>query len=381
VSAGILEEQVDLQFAQDLPAVGLYTALALALGAFMALLLAHRLKRTTFGLELHEIAALLQEREAMLHGVREGVVTFDRNGRITLINDEARRLLDVHTGVLGQRLAELLPEGRLREVLSGEIEGADQVVLTDERSLVVNRLAVNLRGRALGAVATLRDRTEIEDLLRELTSTRGLTDALRAQQHEFSNRLHTVAGLLELGDTDEALAYLTDVSGLTDDFAESVSAVIDSRVVAALIVAKASVAAERGVTLLLTEDSWLPGPLADANTVVTILGNLIDNAIDAAALLDPESAHVTIRLRRDDGHLTIRVSDTGPGVPTDASIFKAGFTTKAARAGGGRGLGLAIVRRQVGRLGGEISVTEGPGPAFTVVLPDREPTTMWRATP
>jgi two-component system CitB family sensor kinase len=316
-----------------------------------------------------------------LHGVREGVVTFDRNGRITLINDQARRLLDVHTGVVGQRLDELLPEGRLLDVLSGAIEGPDQVVLTDARSLVVNRLAVDLRGQALGAVATLRDRTESEYLLRELTSTRGLTDALRAQQHEFSNRMHTVAGLLEMGDTDEALAYLTDVSGLADDFAELVGAVIDSRVVAALIVAKASVAAERGVTLGLTEDSWLPGPLADANAVVTILGNLIDNAIDAAALLDPESAHVTIRLRRDEGRVTLRVSDTGPGVPADASIFKAGFTTKTTRAGGGRGLGLAIVHSQVSRLGGDISVTEGPGPAFTVVLPDHEPATTWGATP
>jgi two-component system CitB family sensor kinase len=370
VSAGILEEEVDTQLAREVPLLALYTGLALAFGALVSLMVARRLKRTTFGLELHEIASLLQEREAMLHSVREGVITLDPDDRVTLLNDEARRLLQVRTEAIGRRLDDVLPPGKLREILSGAITGRDHVVLTDEHCLVVNRIPVSLRGRALGAVVTLRDRTETEGLLRELTSTRGLTDALRAQQHEFSNRLHTAAGLLEIGETDEAFAYLVEISETTDGFAESVGEVIGSPVLAALVVAKASVAAERGVTMRLTEDSVVEGPLVDPNAIVTIVGNLVDNAIDAAAS-GPQPQQVTIRLRDDDARLTIEVVDTGPGVPqgADESIFNDGFTTKPARGAGGRGLGLAIVHREVRRLGGEIVFTAGPGAAFTVVIP------------
>jgi two-component system CitB family sensor kinase len=375
VSAGIQEHQVYGALWQELPVIALYTALALGFGALAALVLARRLKRTTFGLELHEIARLLQEREAMLHGVREGVVTFDTEGRVTLINDEARRLTGLHTAAIGRKLDELLPEGQLRSVLSGELAGPDQLVLTEEHRLVVNRLSVQLAGRALGAVATLRDRTEMDQLVQELTSTRGLTDALRAQQHEFANRMHTVVGLLELGRTAEAMSFLTETTCAVDGFVESVSARIGHPVVAALVVAKATVAAERDVTLLLSELSHVsesfPDPHA-SQAIVTILGNLIDNAIDAASL-GPPPAHVTVRLVQTDDELTIRVSDTGPGIPAGASrsIFRPGFSTKDGLAGTRRGIGLALVDQVTKRMGGRVTVTDGPGPVFTVVLPMR----------
>ncbi|MGH3435150.1 MAG: ATP-binding protein [Sciscionella sp.] len=371
VSAGIPEQQVSSALWQEVPAIALYTALALAFGASASLLLAKRLKRTTFGLELHEIASLLQEREAMLHGVREGAITFDPDGRVTLINDEARRLIGMRASAIGETLPELLPAGRLRDVLSGVSEGHDQIVLTEEHCLLVNRMDVTLSGRTLGSVVTLRDRTEVEDLSQELVSTRGLTDALRAQQHEFSNRMHTVVGLLELGHTAEALDYLTETTGAAREFAESVNARIGNPIVAALVVAKGTVAAERAVTMLLTDDTRVPTALVDAHAVVTILGNLIDNALDAASA-GPSPAHVTVRLWASGPSLRIRVSDTGPGIPPGASgaIFREGFTTKDSLRGSGRGLGLALVHRVVHRLGGRIDVTEGSGPVFTVSLPD-----------
>jgi two-component system CitB family sensor kinase len=250
------------------------------------------------------------------------------------------------------------------------VTGPDQLVVTDEHRLVVNRMPVKLAGRAFGAVATLRDRTEMDDLLQELTSTRGLTDALRAQQHEFANRMHTVAGLLELGRTEEAMSFLTETSGAVDGFAESVSAKIGHPVVAALIVAKATVAAERNVTLLLSDMSYTTASLPDTQAIVTILGNLIDNAVDAASA-GPPPAHVTVRLVQTDERLTIRVSDTGAGIPDGAnpSIFRQGFSTKADRSGSVRGIGLALVDQVTKRLGGEVTVTDGPGPVFTVVVP------------
>ncbi|MEV0405644.1 sensor histidine kinase [Actinoallomurus sp. NPDC050550] len=387
VSAGICERAVSSTLWSELPAFGLWMSIALAFGAAVSYGLAWRLKRRTFGLELDEIAGLLQEREAMLHGIKEGVIGFDRAGRIRIVNDEARRLLRLGTAVLGRPLEEVVPSGRLRDVLAGADGGVDASVLTEEHYLTINRRPVCLRGQELGAVVTLRDRTEMSGLLRELDGVRALTDALRAQQHEFSNRMHTVAGLLELGDHDEAIAYLTTAQGAEAALSESVRERIANPLVVGLILAKSVVAAERGVTLTLTEDSWLGESPSHVQAVLTILGNLVDNAIDAVGRPRPGTpagrpAEVTVRLTDGDG-ITMVVSDTGPGIPSGCAdlIFADGYSTKHTDRGGTddarrafevrrRGLGLAIVHRLVRRIGGTIRVGEGPGATFTVRLPD-----------
>jgi two-component system CitB family sensor kinase len=371
VSVGFLERNVSGQLGRQLPGYALYAALALAVGVAASYLLARRLKRSTFGLELHEIASLLSEREAMLHGVREGVVTFDGSGRVSLVNDEARRLLRLPFGVVSRRIEELVPDGRLRDVLSGTITGTDQVVLTDDHCLEVNRMPVNLGGHDLGAVVTLRDRTELEGLLRELDNIRGLTDALRAQGHEFSNRMHTLTGLLELGDREEALRYIADTGGTHAMLLESVRERIASPLVAGLFLAKATVAAERGVELALTDDSYLEGTSGRGQALLTVIGNLVDNAIDAAAS-GPQPGRVVLDIREDERGIRVQVCDTGPGLPAGAAdqIFQDGFTTKTARGELRRGLGLALVRRVVQRCDGELSAVDGAeGAVFTAVLP------------
>lgn len=313
----------------------------------------------------------------MLHGIKEGVIAFDPAGLVTIVNDEARRLLGLSTAGLGFPLEELLPPGRLRDLLAGNTGGLDAVVLTDEHYLTVNRRPVTLSGREFGAVVTLRDRTELSGLLRELDSVRGLTDALRAQQHEFSNRMHTVAGLLELGEPEEALAYLTAAEGAEAALSESVRERIANPLVVGLILAKSTVAAERDVTLTLTDDSWLGDSPPHVQGLLTVLGNLIDNAIDAAA--GTPDAAVTVRLTDGDG-ITMVVSDTGLGIPPGAadSIFVDGYSTKPQTHILRRGLGLAIVHRLVQRLNGQIEVSEGAGAVFTVELPSA---TMARSAP
>jgi len=370
VSAGILEGKIWVQLWHGLPSLLLWFGCALAIGVAGSLLLARRLKRTTFGLELDEIAALVQEREAMLHGIREGVITLDRHGRVTLINDEARRLISLGNTALGHPIEELVPAGRLRDLLTGALPGPDRVVVTDEHILVVNRMPVSHRGRELGAVVTLRDRTELEGLLRELDSVGALTDALRAQQHEFSNRMHTVAGLIELGDHAAAVRYALDVSGQSAGLAEAIRESVERPEIAAMLVAKTTVAAERGVQLVLSEDSRLVEAGVDPATVLSIVGNLIDNAIDAAAA-GPQPARVTVRLTASDSSVMIEVADSGPGVPDEltSQIFADGFTTKAAADGRHYGIGLALVHRLVHRAGGTITVDRAGATTFTVRLP------------
>jgi two-component system, CitB family, sensor kinase len=371
VSVGIKDSSVSNALWGELPTYAGWFAVALAVGSAISWLLARRLKRKTFGLELDEIARLLQEREATLHGIREGVIAFDRAGRVSVVNDEAQRLLGGAAISIGCRLEDLLPPGRLRDVLAGTVTGQDEVVLTDDYCLTVNRMPVVLAGRPHGAVATLRDRTEMSGLLRELDGVRSLSDALRAQQHEFANRLHAVTGLLELGQVDEALGYLTELRGGGAEFAGSLRARIGSPLIIGLLLGKAAEASERGLTLEISEDSWLGESPQKPQALTTILGNLVDNALDALSDAAGTGRVVVAIVEDDGGAISLRVADNGPGIPPGAAeaVFQDGYTTKSDGGPLRRGLGLALVHRLVQRLHGTITVTEGPAPVFAVCLP------------
>jgi two-component system CitB family sensor kinase len=383
VSVGILESQVSAQLSTVLPDLLTYLGVALLLGAVGSLLLARRVKRQTFGLEPGEIAALLEQREAVLHGLREGVLTLDPAGRVVLANDEARRLLDLPDDCVGRRIDDIgLPE-RLHDVLTGADLGSDLIVLRAGRVLVLNRMPIEVRGRDIGAVVTLRDRTELDTLSRELDGALSRTDALRAQAHEFSNRMHTVAGLLELGETDEAVRFIIGVRLGQERLADDVAAHVQEPAVAALLLAKSATAAERGAQLRISPSCDLPVGREDPELLVTVIGNLVDNALDALEAVDgttsasdvggnaPAGGWVEVVVRAGEGQTVVRVSDSGPGVAPElaAEVFRHGFTTKIARSGGRRGLGLALARQACVQRGGHIAVHNEGGAVFTAVLP------------
>ena len=341
--------------------LAIYLGIACVLGLLGSWLLARRIKRQTLGLEPREIAGLAEHREAMLYGLAEGVVALDPHLRVTLVNDVGRQLLDLPENAVGRNLRELGIEGRLREVLAGEDGARDAVVVRRGRVLVMNRMDVTKDGRSLGSVTTLRDRTELAQLERELGSFRSSAELLRAQTHEFANQLHTISGLIQIGEYDEVVTYV----GALNRYRESLDLTVTRRVhdtaVAALLMAKSSVAAERRVELRVSERTTLlrldPSLSAD---VATVVGNLVDNAIDAAAQsgtpLSP--AWVEVELRQDASSVEIVVRDSGPGVAPELAqeVFAHGFTTKAA-AEGERGIGLAMTRLVCRRRGGEVSVT------------------------
>ena len=349
------------------PAVTLLLV-ALVLGVGGSLLLARRVRRQTLGLEPAEIVELVQRREAMLLGVKEGVVGMDAAHRITLLNDAARDLLGIAT--TGVRVDELGMDDRLRDVLLGTVSGEDQLVLRDGKVLVLNRMPVVVHGAQVGAVVTLRDRTELAALEGRLDASRHVTDTLRAQAHEFANRLHTIAGLTELGEHDEVRRFVAGIVAGGDAWRREVTSSVGDAAAAALLVAKASLATERGVALRLAPDAELsPGgddPALSAD-LVTVLGNLVDNALDAVAG-GPAPRWVEVGVDGTvAGPVTVVVRDSGPGVAPELAqeVFRHGFTTKAA-AQGERGLGLALVRQVCLRRGGSIAVE---GSTFTAVLP------------
>ncbi|HEX9416104.1 MAG TPA: sensor histidine kinase [Gaiellaceae bacterium] len=369
VSVGVLERKLTEQLIADLPVILIPAGIGLLLGTIGAALLARRIKRQTFGLEPDEIAALFEQREAMLHGIREGTITADRTGRVTLVNDEARRLLGLDSDPIGRHVTEIVPSGHVREVMAGKIEESDQVVLVDDRVLVVNRMPVELRGKGIGAVITLRDRTELEGLVRELNDVRSLADALRAQEHEFSHRLHVVAGLLEVGRYDEAIGFIKNESLVHQALVAAIVDWVADPALVGLLLGKAAVASERGIDLRVTEDTKLPEELSDSRELVTVLGNLIDNALDSTAATG--SGWIEVTVRDDPTGVVVRVHDSGPGVDPAVveEIFRDGFTTKVATGVGRRGLGLALVSQVAQRHEGTISVENSDGAVFTVFLP------------
>ncbi|MFD4834448.1 ATP-binding protein [Streptomyces uncialis] len=368
VSVGIEYDSVRARLFHTIPSLLAYAGGALAVGALAAYLISRRVQKQTRDLAFSDISALLAEREAMLHSIREGVVALDRGGRIRLLNDEAQRLLGLGTEVVGKSLDSALGPGRTTDVLAGRVTGTDLVTVRGQRVLIANRMPTDDGG----AVATLRDRTELEQLGRELDSTRGLIDALRAQDHEHANRMHTLLGLLELEMFDEAVEFVGEVAGAHRVTAEQITEKIHDPLLAALLVGKATVAAERGVTLAVSPDTSLPDRLIDPRGLVTIVGNLVDNALDASS--GSPDARVEVVLRAEGRAAVLRVRDTGPGVPPEQreTIFMEGWTTKKVPARGKRGIGLALVRRLAERQGGGAEVGEGPdgGAEFIVRLPE-----------
>ncbi|MFJ7769334.1 ATP-binding protein [Streptomyces sp. NPDC097107] len=368
VSVGIAYDSVRARLIHAIPGLFAYAGGALAVGALAAWLISRRVQRQTRDLAFSDIAGLLAEREAMLHGIREGVVALDRGGRVRLLNDEAQRLLGIGGEAVGCSPDEALGAGRTADVLAGRVTGTDLLTVRGQRVLVANRMPTDDGG----AVATLRDRTELEQLGRELDSTRGLIDALRAQDHEHANRMHTLLGLLELEMYDDAVEFVGEVVGDHRVTAEQITERIHDPLLAALLVGKATVAAERGVVLWVSDRTRLPHRLVDPGGLVTVVGNLVDNALDAVA--GEPHARVEVELRARGRAATLRVRDTGPGIPAEHRelVFTAGWSTKEPPAHRQRGIGLSLVRRLAERQGGSATVREahGGGAEFVVVLPE-----------
>ena len=368
VSVGIAYDSVRARLVHAIPGLFAYAGGALAVGALAAWLISRRVQRQTRDLAFSDIAGLLAEREAMLHGIREGVVALDRGGRVRLLNDEAQRLLDIGTEAVGRSPDEALGTGRTADVLAGWVSGTDLLAVRGQRVLVANRMPTDDGG----AVVTLRDRTELEQLGRELDSTRGLIDALRAQDHEHANRMHTLLGLLELEMYDDAVEFVGEVVGDHRVTAEQITERIRDPLLAVLLVGKATVAAERGVALRVSDRTRLPDRLVDPRGLVTIVGNLVDNALDAVA--GTPHARVEVELRAQGRAATLRVRDTGPGVPAEHRelVFTEGWSTKEPPAHRQRGIGLPLVRRLAERQGGSATVdaAHGGGAVFAVFLPE-----------
>ncbi|NJQ00755.1 ATP-binding protein [Streptomyces zingiberis] len=387
VSAGITVEEISEEVRKQMAVPLLVALAALVLGGFGTYVINARLRRHTHGMNTTELSRMHDYHQAALHAVREGLLMLDGGRRIALVNDGARELLGLGRDTVGRYVADLgLPPSLTGALLSAEPR-VDEVHLTADRTVVVNTSPVS-GGERRGTVVTLRDHTELQALSGELDSVRGFAEALRSQAHEAANRLHTVVSLIELGRTQEAVRFATAELELAQALTDQVVGAVEEPVLAALLLGKAAQANERGVELVLTpesriDDGVLPPELSPRD-LVTVLGNLIDNAVDATAADGTADRQrrprVTVTARAADGELLLQVRDSGPGITPETlnGMFERGWTTKgpsrddhpsgrgdrngagdvrgAAPVGPGRGLGLALVQQAVRRNSGTIEV-------------------------
>lgn len=396
VSVGVLQTRISDLGWRWLPAIVAAAGVALLLGLALATLLARRVRRQTLGLEPDEITAAYTHHDAVLHAVSEGLLVVDGDGRLVVVNAEARRLLATaaRTGASGgdpaepgRPLAGLGIDPAVQAVLIRGLRADlhDEPALAGERVLLINSRHAGPAAGPDTRVFTLRDRTELAGALRERDDARGKVEALSGQAHEFANRLQTVLTLIDLGDTADAAAAGTAALDRTRGPGSQVVTEVLDPVLAALLADKAWLAAESDVTFTVT-DACDPDAVPQlrlpftADDLVSLAGNLVDNAIEVVAARPRGTERaVAVALRTENGCALLEVADSGPGVPEETAqeLFTFGFSTRAAPGGRPRGIGLALVDRIARRLGGTVTVgarpdgtgADGTGAVFTVRLP------------
>jgi len=374
VLVGIHVDDIERAVSSNRNRIFITLLLGMAIGIAGAVLLARSVKKTLFGLEPAGIAKLLEERNAMLYSVKEGVLAIDLTGRITLANEAAARMLLAGGTVgdpIGQPVDTYVPNTGLTRVLKTGLPELDQEQDLSGIHIITNRVPIVVNGAIVGAIATFRDKTEINQLAEELTGVRSYVEALRSQAHEFMNKLHVILGLVRLESYDQLTGYIKRIVGDQEVEVGFVGKRIKNPVIAGLVLSKLSKSRELGVCMVVEQNTFVSADFGEAvnHGLVTILGNLLDNALEAVQ--DAVEKMVSLTVQEADGQIVIRVCDSGLGLPPEIQehMFQKGFSTKAKD----RGFGLYLVNSSIKRLNGSISFeTLARGTEVSVLIPVRE---------
>ena len=373
VSVGYLQETVESVTEGYLQRVLLWVFGLFLLGGIGTWLIARNVKQSIFGLEPVEIARLFRERNAILDSIREGVVAINDKGQVTMLDHEAAKILKIppESGI-GTSIESILPQTRMLEVLKSGEEQFDQEMIIGGIEVIVNRVPIWQNGRVAGVVSSFRRKDEIDRMAQELTQIQEYSEVLRTQTHEYSNKLHTLAGLIQLGSHQEALDLIGRETSGYQELLGTLAETVPEPLLSAIILGKYNRAQELRINFQLDPESRMIDIPKKINRekIVTILGNLLENALEAAQ--ENTSGKRTVQLSMTDfgNDLIFEVEDSGSGIE-DESVdlsLQHGFTTKS---GTGRGIGLSLVHENLKYLGGHLTVVRSSlgGMRFTIYIP------------
>jgi two-component system CitB family sensor kinase len=372
VSVGTLTHSIEIAKHTAMIYIILLGFGGLVVGIIGAFLLANNIKNTLLGLEPEEIAKLYNEKMGILYAIREGLIAIDHKGRITLINDSALSILQLEDRftkeyVIGRNIGEIIPNTRMINILeTGESEFEKEQRINNT-IIMTNRIPIMNRGKVVGAIASFRDKTEVTRMAEELTGVKKLAWSLRAQNHEFMNKLHTIGGLIQLEEYNEALQFISDVATARNNISEILTSNIKDPSLSALLLAKYNKAEECRVKLKIDDNSKLrklPETMT-SEEIVSVMGNLIENSLDEVK--NDGTGFIYIKIIEDGHFLNIKMKDNGGGIPLEhrGKVYEQGFSTKE----GQRGHGMHIVKKIIDEANGIIDFEVDEGVFWNITIP------------
>ena len=375
----MLQESIKKETLPTVLIFALITVVAVLMEVIISAELSENIKKKLHGYEPDVFSAMYQVRDNILESLAEGVIAIDKERTVQFINSSAANMLgckesSAEQGIVGKPLEALCdPTVFESTLLVGEKEFGAHDARLQNTNLIIDRIPITKDGEIIGAVGILHNREEYIKLMEDLAGTRYLVDSMRANNHDFTNKLHVILGLLQMEMYDEAASYIENITIVQRETISKIMSAVGEPAVAALLIGKTARASELNVKFILQEGSVFsksdyPIP---TETLVTIIGNLIDNAFDAMndANTDLEKPkELLFGIYSKPNALLITANDTGVGIKEEnkAQVFENGYSTK----GKGRGTGLYQVKRLVENLGGEVLLDSqyGTGTSVTVTF-------------
>ncbi len=373
VLVGQTRQKINYLASKSSQPIGLSLFVSFTLAVILACLLSRHISKRLYGFKPTQMAQLFEEHNAIIRTVKEGIVVINRNGLISQINDEAIRILHMDKSkenIIGKSISTLIPNIRLNKVMNKGIAEYDCEQNIDGVVILINRIPLYVKNKLVGAIASFRDITEIRQLAEKLKGINRDADTLRSQSHEFSNKLHVIYGLAYQNNKKELVNYLEGIIGNKQPELDEISQYIKDPIIAGFLNSKLSRIKELGVSLTFNINGML-APISNhlvIHSLITILGNLIDNSLDAVHSLADKKIEINFTVQ--NGYFYIEIIDNGIGISEKEVkyIFQKGYSTK----GDNRGIGLYLVLSCVNELGGNIqlfNLGKKKGKCFKISLP------------
>ncbi|MFT7491333.1 MAG: two-component system CitB family sensor kinase [Pseudohongiellaceae bacterium] len=372
ISVGYSLDQVDAVIDQYRNVLFVVISLMIASSIVIAVIIASRFKKAIFGLEPEQISQLFEEQTATLESIHEGVIAINHEGIITTLNKKAIETLALDKLSLGQHISKILPDSGMNDIINTGKPQFDIEVWLNGCAMIVNRIPLRIDAKIIGVVSSFRPKNELDRISKKLSQIQTLADSLRSQAHEYPNKLHTISGLIQLGALDEALAVIGSETAVHQALIRQLMDTIEEPLICGCILGKYSRAREMGLSLNVDKESQL-GAFSDylpKEQVVSCLGNLIDNALEATLAHAGSGGEVSVSMTDIGDDFVFEVEDHGGGIKIEErdQLFEKGYSSKSDN---NHGLGLYLIKQLIGQWGGNITIDSefGKGSRFTLYLP------------